>query len=139
MSEEVNKKPHWRVTVEFILPAETEGEAHAVAEGIMRTVVEPHQYYDARERRVYVTSEPQGRTPSQTALRLLEHQVGGRDATTKHLAAQLRTLADHLESGRYPLPFGISRSLASTLDWTNITQGELMADFTVTLSHPWPG
>lgn len=51
----------------------------------------------------------------------------------KWLAAELRKLADHIESGKYPQVFGCA------IPKNGIDTKDLMLDFSVVLSHPWPG
>lgn len=51
----------------------------------------------------------------------------------KWLAEELRKLADHIEGGGWPQVFGCS------IPEGGVKSKELMMDFTVVLSHPWPG
>lgn len=51
----------------------------------------------------------------------------------KWLADELRKLAAHIESGAWPQVFGCS------MPPEGVNTKELMLDFSVVLSHPWPG
>ena len=55
----------------------------------------------------------------------------GNAGAQEQLVRRLRSLADHIENGKYPIVLGC--------EMDSLGESQLMYNFRVVLSHPWPG
>lgn len=132
-----NQNPHWKITVTFNLKAETKEDAQSFAKSIM-LMLAPHNYFDQTEMRVYARETDEPRSPSQAAYHKLVSDLGGHEEAQRHIAAQLRRLADHLDADEYPKVFGCSPALTKVIG-EKVNGAETIEDYDLTLSHLWGG
>ena len=73
-----------------------------------------------------------------SAYRVLVARLGSNTAADRHIAAELRRLADHIESGRWPKVFSCSLALVDGVD-AQVKSQEFNADYSLNLSYPLGG